>query len=169
MTINVNTRTLFRELSTPNQRARSRQLRCQHDTSSYYIHARPMGAILLVIDVKMQLIDRCQTTRHNLMSYRYHPDTSLHLSTPNQWERSRQLLMSKWTLAINWSEPNYGHNLMSYRCQPDTSSYSINAKPMGAISACMFQWEPNYSVGSNQIGVSISTDYISSGQIRVRS
>ena len=35
---------------------------------------------------------------------------------------------------------------MSYQCQPDTSLYSINAKPMGAISARMFQQEPNYSL-----------------------
>jgi len=37
---------------------------------------------------------------------------------------------------------------MSYQCQPDTSLYSINAKPMGAISARMFQQEPNYSLAA---------------------
>ena len=41
---------------------------------------------------------------------------------------------------------------MSYQCQPDTSSNSINAKPIGAISAHMFQQE-HFSLGRNQIGV----------------
>ena len=33
---------------------------------------------------------------------------------------------------------------------------------MGEILARMFQRKPNYSLGSNQIGVSVSTEYISS-------
>ena len=72
-------------------------------------------------------------------------------------------------LLINQCQTNQ-HNLMCYRCQPDTSSYSINVIPMGAISFQFVCFKENrlLSLGSNQIGVSISTEYNSSCQIRVR-
>ena len=55
---------------------------------------------------------------------------------------------------------------------PDTRYLLINPKPMDMISACMFQWEPNYSLAAIKseflyqlsifLHVPLSTEYISS-------
>ena len=76
------------------------------------------------------LINQCQTNGHDQLSMSTQTQ-ELNLSMSNQWARS----------AIN---VNTG-----------TSTYSINAKPMGTISARMFQGGPNYSQLSNQSEVSI--------------
>ena len=86
---------------------------CPPNTNSYSINAKPMGAISSTIDVNRTL--------------------ACILSMPNQWARSRQLSMSKRTLAgINHCQTT-GQDLMSYQCQPDTSLYSVNTKPLVAI------------------------------------
>ena len=56
----------------------------------------------------------------------------------------------------------------SYRCQLDSNSISINAKPIGAILVCMFQQELNYSLGSNQIEVSISINIFEVYMLQVK-
>ena len=76
---------------------------------------------------------QCQTTGHDLMSCLCQPVTNGRNLVSYHCQ---PLDMISWTLAINESIPNH----------KDTRYLLINAKPMGMISACMFQQEPNYSL-----------------------
>ena len=79
----MSTRTLGIIRSMSNHWPQFMNYQCQLDTSSYYINAKPMGAILSAINAN-------RTLAHIL-------------SMPNQWAQSRQLSMSTRTLAINRS------------------------------------------------------------------
>ena len=77
-----------------------------------------------------------QTNGRNLVSYQCQLGNQLLID--HHRTRSHELLISTVHQLVFYQGQPTGHDLMSYLCQLD-NNYRINAKPMGTISACMFQ------------------------------
>ena len=95
--------------------------RCQPDTSSYSINAKPMGATLSAISVNM--------------------DTSS---------------------LVYYQRQTNGHDLVSYRCQPGHQILIDQSQTNGHDLSLYVSMRTKLLSSSNQIGVFLSTKYISS-------